>query len=87
MVWSTTQSTLYGGAERPCTEAVHEPARESARPQPQRSCARPMPRRNDPISALMSDSDALLICAVILLLLHEKADMKLILALVFVLIG
>ncbi len=90
MVWSTTQSTLYGGEppredisceavpqESPRTECPH--GHNNSRPMPQ--------RRSDPLSSLLHDRDALLICAVIFLLLNEKADMKLILALVFVLLG
>ena len=90
MVWSTTQSTLYGG-EPPCEDI---PCEAVPRESPRTECphghnnARPMPqRRSDPLSSLLHDRDALLICAVIFLLLNEKADMKLILALVFVLLG
>ena len=39
------------------------------------------------LQRIMSDKDALLIVALILLLWHEKADMKLIAALAFVLLG
>ena len=41
----------------------------------------------DPIRALLSDRDALMLIALILLLLHEKADIKLIGALAFVLLA
>ena len=41
----------------------------------------------DPLRALMSDRDALILVALIILLVHEKADMKLILALAFVLLA
>ena len=41
----------------------------------------------DPIRALLSDRDALILIALILLLLHEKADIKLIGALAFVLLA
>ena len=40
-----------------------------------------------PIRALLSDRDALILIALILLLLHEKADIKLIGALAFVLLA
>ena len=41
----------------------------------------------DPFRALLSDRDALILIALILLLLHEKADIKLIGALAFVLLA
>ena len=41
----------------------------------------------DPIRALLADRDALILIALILLLLHEKADIKLIGALAFVLLA
>ena len=90
MVWSTTQSTLYGGEppreDIPC-EAVPQEITRAECPHGHNNALPMPPRRNDPISGLLHDRDALLICAVIFLLLNEKADMKLILALVFVLLG
>ena len=47
------------------------------------SCAQE--RQGDLLSALTKDRDLLLIAAVMLILMHEKADKKLILALAFVL--
>ena len=43
--------------------------------------------KNDTFSRLFSDKDFLLVAGLILVLLNEKADMKLILALVIVLLG
>ncbi len=43
--------------------------------------------KNDTFSRLLSDKDFLLVAGLILVLLNEKADMKLILALVIVLLG
>ena len=99
MVWSTTQSTLYGAAEQRCPEPP-----DRAQPQTERTCCEDRTlreerhcseervrcadrRRSDPLSALLGDRDALLIAAVIILLMNEKADMKLVLALAFVLLG
>lgn len=57
-----------------------EPPREGDSPQRRNAAPRGF------LSALTGDSDALLLCALIFLLLHEKADMKLVLALAFVLL-
>lgn len=46
---------------------------------------KPSQSASNPLSALLSDRDALIIAALILLLWHEKADIKLIAALAFVL--
>ncbi len=55
----------------------------------ERSCPNRCPYNapTDPISRIMSDGDMLLIAALIFVLWHEKADMKLIMALVIVLLG
>jgi len=55
----------------------------------ERSCPGHCPHNvpTDPISRIMSDGDMLLIAALIFVLWHEKADMKLIMALVIVLLG
>ena len=50
------------------------------------NCCKNCPK-NDPFSRLFSDKDFLLIAGLILVLLNEKADMKLVLALVIVLLG
>lgn len=67
--------------EQPRQEACHEPRQD--RGQPSRCGA----VRRDPVSELLKDRDSLLIAALILVLLHEKADNKLILALAYVLLG
>ena len=99
MVWSTTQSTLYGAAEQRCPGSSDRAQPQTERPRcedrplcEERPCREERVRcadrrRSDPLSALLGDRDALLIAAVIFLLMNEKADMKLILALVFVLLG
>lgn len=51
-------------------------------------CGRPVQKNNggNPLEALFSDRDSLLLAALIFVLLQEKADMKLIAALAFVLL-
>ncbi len=89
MVWKSTGSTLYQAVER------HNSG-ESRTPEPQHSEHSPsqgMPRcteqhRSQPqsmLSGLLQDKDFLLLAAVMLILMHEKADNKLIMALAFVL--
>lgn len=50
-------------------------------------CGKPLPaqKASNPLEALFSDKDTLLLAALILLLWHEKADIKLIGALAFIL--
>ncbi len=49
-------------------------------------CGKPLtPRKSSAIETLLADKDTLLLAALILLLWHEKADMKLIGALAFIL--
>lgn len=86
MVWYNGGSPLYEAVERhnnapQDSGKMKEPAKESTCPPPQTE--RPQPR--DPLSALLRDRDMMLIAALILILMHEKADKKLILALAFVL--
>lgn len=87
MVWNSAGSTLYKAVERHNTDGG-EPQR-ICEPQPE------PPRCNEvhthtplrsasPLSRLLQDKDMLLLLAVLLVLLHEKADTKLILALAFV---
>ena len=97
MVWNSNSSTLYKAVERhnnaerivpekttPAQEMEHfsPPPVETAHKKPVHN-----KQQNSPISGLLQDRDALLITALILILMHEKADTKLILALVFVLLG
>ncbi len=66
----------------PKHEAPQSPQREKSAPE---SCIHtPKQQSTSPLQELMRDRDMLLILAVLLLLLHEKADTKLILALAFV---
>lgn len=98
MVWNTTQSSLYeaenarGGEywrevplrkrcepprEAPCGSSC-EPVREAPREKPCRK--RPEARRG-----LFDDSDTILILGLLIILMREKSDQKLILALLAVL--
>ena len=91
MVWNPEQSPLYRSVEQynrstdaaePCG-CREEPSRES--PCEEKPC--PPPREQGFLQRLTSDRDSLLIIALIFLLWHEKADMKLIAALAFILLG
>lgn len=83
MVWYNGGSDLYDAVERhnskasaPETEPVHEVS-EKCCPTPERD--------KGPLEMLFKDRDAMLLTALLLILMHEKADKKLILALAFVL--
>lgn len=96
MVWN---APLYEAVERHNREQSAEeapPIPEEPKPSapPEGCCPRygkplPRPTRQEasPLGRLFSDKDALLIAGLILVLLNEKADMKLVLALAFVLLG
>ena len=95
MVWNTKQSPLYQSVEKfnSKTASAPEPQQGSCE---SRRCESPPPykeTRRDPqhtgnlIQRITSDRDFMLIAALILLLWHEKADMKLIAALAFVLLA
>ena len=82
MVWNASGSTLYKAVER------HNNTETDTAPQ---SCKEPAPtplppktRNFSPLNSLAADRDIMLIAAVLLILLHEKADTALILALAFV---
>lgn len=84
MVW-------YNGGS-PLDEAVQRHNENTPRQEPIRGhtekeppCSPPQMQPRDPLSALLRDKDMLLLTAAILILMHEKADKKLILALAFVL--
>lgn len=91
MVWSTTQSAMYSrddeddlreedcGTE-PCPE---EPPRREAPPRdiPRGECPQKPANRG-----LLEDSDTLIILALIMLLMREKVDSKLIFALLLVIL-
>lgn len=96
MVWSTTQSSLYE-AER--ARAPRECEREAAREYPRESeCnfardvphSRPCNRSSGNVPAagrgLFDDGDTLLILGLLMILMRERSDQKLILALVAVLL-
>ncbi|MBQ8171363.1 MAG: hypothetical protein IJZ95_05180 [Oscillospiraceae bacterium] len=90
MVWNSETSTLYQAVERHNAKAQQPLPPENEAGRKKAECQRKRePKRNtlncDPFSSLFNDRDSLLIAAVILILLHEKADTKLILALAFVL--
>ena len=78
------------GGNAPQSAPQHE-QRESVRQSAPQCEQRVNAPRNtqpaDPIRALLSDRDTLILIALILLLLHEKADIKLIGALAFVLLA
>lgn len=83
MVWYNGDSDLYDAVERhnskasvPKTEPVPE-VTEKCCPSPERP--------KGPLEMLFNDRDAMLLAALLLILMHEKADKKLILALAFVL--
>ncbi len=93
MVWNSASSTLYKAVERHNSEAVQptqDEVKHCCEPPPQNSeppkciCTAP-PQQNGMLSELLKDRDFLLIAALMLILMHEKADNKLILALAFVL--
>ncbi len=100
MVWSDSQSMLNNAVERynKSFDKAEEPVEiPKAAPEPKPKPARKPPLKrnnyNQPISrntavlpALFSDSDAILLTALIIILIHENADIKLILALAFVLL-
>ncbi len=88
MVWSTTQSSRYGGERegegwsRPgkiCEEEEREPFREAP---PKAPCK----KRSPALSGLFDDSDTLLILGLLMILMREKSDQKLIFALLFTLL-
>lgn len=74
--------------ERDCSrdfnpEKSDKPRKPESPPKP-----KPKPVRNpNPLAELLSDRDTLLIAGLIFILIHEKADMKLVGALVLLLIG
>lgn len=84
MVWNSAGSTLYKAVERhnsaEHTHESHEPPPEPCRCSEQVHKTAP----SSPLSQLAQDRDMLLLLAVLLVLLHEKADTKLIMALAFV---
>lgn len=95
MVWEPERSPLYKSVEEFNSSAPEQgraeaPAPEERRaPPPPPQCA-PPPKPAGQASFLQrvtSDRDFLLIAALILLLWHEKADIKLIAALAYILLA
>lgn len=87
MVWNSAGSTLYKAVERHNTDGG-EP-QHICEPPPEPPCCNEAhthtpSRGSSPLSQLTQDKDMLLLLAVVLVLLHEKADTKLIMALAFV---
>lgn len=97
MVWNTEQSPLYQSVEKfnSRTASAPEPQEKSCEsrrsepepPPPYKETRREPQRTGNLIQRITSDRDFMLIAALILLLWHEKADMKLIAALAFVLLA
>ncbi len=84
MVWNSSGSTLYKAVERHNSAEAVPQQHEAA---PQQRCHSEKTHKNmpaSPLSQLMQDGDTLLLLAILLVLLHEKADTKLIIALAFV---
>jgi len=96
MVWNTENSPLYRTVESFNSRAEQIPPQPAGEPEEAFSaqhcdCPSPAPRQYQTgnggfLQRLTSDRDSLLIIALIVLLLHEKADMKLIAALAFILL-
>lgn len=91
MVWNSGNSPLYRSVERfnngSC--AVPEPECEKCAPPPcpePRKCSQRTGQQGL-LQKLTSDRDCMLVVALIILLWHEKADMKLIAALAYILLG
>lgn len=86
MVWNSAGSTLYKAVERHNTDATEPPhiCEPEPEPEPLRCNKAYNPINPSPLSQLTQDKDMLLLLAVLLVLLHEKNDTKLILALAFV---
>lgn len=84
MVWNTAGSTLYKAVEQHNTSA--RTTQQCELPPKPHKCAEKAHRTASysPLSQLTQDRDMLLLLAVLLVLMHEKADTKLILALAFV---
>lgn len=91
MVWNGAQSPLYKSVERYNSNAdgVGEEDRTcgACENQPRLSPKSPPKAEPNPLGRILGDRDSLLIIALIILLWHEKADMKLIAALAFILLG
>ena len=84
MVWYNGGSPLYDAVERHNKDTTGQVAHEPPQNENVPHCAPVMQTAGVP-ETLFKDRDALLIAVMLLILMHEKADKKLILALAFVL--
>lgn len=85
MVWNNLGSPLYNAVERHNSSAPSPVSEQKEEKLPPREHHEKQYIGNSqPFSQLFRDRDTLLLAAVMLILLHEKADTKLILALAFV---
>ncbi len=97
MVWNSEQSPLYrsveqfnNGTARELPPPAEEPECDCSAPPPcGDKCAKCSRRgtQQGVLQKLTSDRDFMLIAALIVLLWHEKADIKLIAALAYILLG
>lgn len=94
MVWSTTQSALYKAVEQHNALADEEcaPPHEDIPCERHREVCKcpckPSPKpQGGFLSGLVNDRDSLLILAAIFILMHEKADKTLVLALAYILLA
>ena len=76
MVWNTTQSALYGTERRCDKRAARTEHAEKKRVEAPKQCAQPKDRKS-----LFDDGDTLLLLALLYILIREKSDQTLIMAL------
>lgn len=86
MVWNGGSSALYKAVERH-NGAAEKAACESVKQNDSPKNTPPLKKHGGPAPAAFMDKDTLLIAALILILINEKADRTLIFALVFVLLS
>ncbi len=91
MVWRADESPLYRSVEKFNSKTQPPEKEPDCRKKPE-TPHEPAPKRSIPankglINRIAGDKDFLLIAALIFLLWHEKADIKLIAALAYVLLG
>ncbi len=98
MVWNSSQSSLYRAVEahnqtliqsRECSCEEKPPHSESCRCEKNTSHemhCRQINSNQNFIAQLLSDSDTLLLAALLMVLIHEKADKNLIIAIALIMI-
>lgn len=86
MVWNSAGSTLYKAVERHNTNGDESLFCKPQQEPPMHSEAykKAYTHSPSPLPQLLQDRDTVLLLAVLMMLLHEKADTKLVLALAFV---